>query len=294
MNNIYFHIGLHKTATTWMQKELFSNIRDVDFYSDDFLYENLIRSHENSFEATKFSNAIKVNTSSTLLVYSSERLSGNPHSGTHDSHEIAERIRQVCPKAKIILIVRSQISMIVSNYKQYVKSGGTCTIEEYILPPKDGRIPLFRLNSFKYEILYKHYVDLFGQSNVLILQYENLKSNQQNFVEKIFKFMQISDDQWSKKNDNAEQNISLSDFQIILIRFLNIFGTDSSLTPHKTILYKLARKLVSGIKKYGDNIVTKQYQNDYFAKVHLLVGDYYLESNKELSELTSINFNEYT
>lgn len=31
--------------------------------------------------------------------------------------------------------------MLVSNYKQYVRMRGICGFEEYLSPPRDGRIP---------------------------------------------------------------------------------------------------------------------------------------------------------
>ena len=49
-------------------------------------------------------------------VISHERLSGYPHSGGHDSKEIAHRLAAVFPNAKVVIVIREQKSMILSNY----------------------------------------------------------------------------------------------------------------------------------------------------------------------------------
>ena len=52
------------------------------------------------------------------------RLSGHPYSGGYDSRMIADRVAEVFPEARILIVIREQRSMIVSTYKQYVNAGG--------------------------------------------------------------------------------------------------------------------------------------------------------------------------
>ena len=56
-------------------------------------------------------------------VVSNERLAGHPLSNGFDRRFLAERIKQVFPKAKILLTIREQNSVIMSNYMQYLKYG---------------------------------------------------------------------------------------------------------------------------------------------------------------------------
>jgi hypothetical protein len=59
-----------------------------------------------------------------LPIVSFPRLSGHPYSGGYDSRPIADRIAQVFPEARILIVIREQRSTIVSTYKQYVHAGG--------------------------------------------------------------------------------------------------------------------------------------------------------------------------
>ena len=68
-------------------------------------------------------------------VVSFERFSGNPFSGGYDSKEIADRLVQVFPDARVLVVVREQRSMIVSTYKQYVREGGALPPSKFMLPP---------------------------------------------------------------------------------------------------------------------------------------------------------------
>ena len=42
MTNTIFHIGYHKTATTYLQKHIFNNLASTTFIGHDFIQEHLI------------------------------------------------------------------------------------------------------------------------------------------------------------------------------------------------------------------------------------------------------------
>jgi hypothetical protein len=63
-----------------------------------------------------------------IPMVSSERLSGNPHSGGYDSAVLAERLHQVFPGARVLVMIREQRSMILSSWAQYVRVGGACLL----------------------------------------------------------------------------------------------------------------------------------------------------------------------
>ena len=78
---------------------------------------------------------LEATTGGLIPVLSYERLSGNPHSGGYDSKEIANRLVQVFPDAKILIVIREQKDIILSTYKQYIIEGGACTVKRYLHPP---------------------------------------------------------------------------------------------------------------------------------------------------------------
>ena len=116
MNNTFFHVGMHKTGSTWMQKNIFSPHKNINFLDHDYIYQNIIHPFNNEFDLILPS--IKNNLKDGLNIFSSERLSGNPHSGYYDTSLLIDRMHKISPDAKIIIVLREQKSMIVSCYKQ--------------------------------------------------------------------------------------------------------------------------------------------------------------------------------
>lgn len=120
---LLIHIGYHKTATSWLQNELFISANDVfeplsktnsghstlswKFVRDE---EGYLSSFETNMEVIRKEllkilidkNDIKDN----VFVMSSERLSGTPRSGAFDAKLIAQRLAKAFPAAKILIVIR--------------------------------------------------------------------------------------------------------------------------------------------------------------------------------------------
>ena len=141
------HIGYHKTATTWLQRQCLPRLGDrVALFGLDRLWAELIAPSPLEFDpgrCGRYITDLLAAHPGSVCVFSAERLCGNPHSGGYDAAEMANRIRASFDEAKILIVVREQVAMLVSNYKQYVRMGGICGFEEYLSPPRDGRMPLY-------------------------------------------------------------------------------------------------------------------------------------------------------
>lgn len=281
MHDVVFHVGLHKTASTWLQNEIFAHLKGINYFDQEYIIKNIVLPSDESFTENISQISSKIDTDKPT-VFSSERLSGNPHSGYYDNRILANRIKSIATNAKILLIVRKQESMIVSCYKQYVKSGGCCTIEEYITPVIDGRLPLFDLECLKYERFVSRYVDLFGRDNVLVLPFELLKSNRSDFMSRVGEFLGAN--LLANEISGDKQNVALNDFQISALRSLNVLGGESSLNPHQTRFYVFARKLVALVKKCGHLLAFRMYHANYFERISGIVGDRYKQSNLALNK----------
>jgi hypothetical protein len=182
---LLIHIGYHKTGTSWLKKFVFEN-PTIGFFCANgrHLRRSLIFPHVLNFDPSicrkhlqpVLRNAYEKHFSPVLSV---ERLSGSPHSGGYDSKEIADRLAQAFPQAKVLIVIREQRSIILSSYKQYVNVGGSCSLNNYLQPPARGRgrIPLFSFDHFKYHRLIEYYISLFGLPNLLVHPYELLKLN---------------------------------------------------------------------------------------------------------------------
>ena len=204
INSIDFiHVGYHKTGTTYLQNCGFqgkSDIRLLGGYSSNnndqekslyLLKCKLSELGGDVFCAEKWRedffsiiNSIE-NLEGKILGVSDEALSGNYITGEGD-FEIAERIHKVFGKVKVVIVIRNQIDMIDSIYRQYIHLGGVYSFKKFIR--SEGQNITSKL---KYDKLIGKYIELFGKDNVLILPYENIK-NKSFFLSNVYKFIQIN------------------------------------------------------------------------------------------------------
>jgi len=183
------HIGYHKTASTWLQRHLFGK---QPGYTRLDLDKAIYLQHPFHFDAPAmardYAARLAETPPGTVAVLSNERLSGHPHSGGHDSKEIADRLRAVFPSARILIVVREQKAAILSSYFQFIKKGGLCSLSNYLNPARDGHVPLFNPDHFRYDGLIRYYIDLFGRDRVCVLPYEMFRDAPDRFIERLSVF----------------------------------------------------------------------------------------------------------
>jgi len=186
------HIGYHKTGTTWLQQHLFDR-REAGYCTPiqrSHILGVLVKPNQLDFDAmtcrSRLAPSLARESEKGLIpVVTCERLSGNPHSGGYDTWQIAHRLVDVFPEARVLIVIREQTSIILSCYKQYVKAGGTMPIETYLHPPHDFKVPRFDFQHFAYDRAIRLYQSLFGPERVLVLAYEQFQSNGAEFVKRI-------------------------------------------------------------------------------------------------------------
>lgn len=291
------HLGYHKTATTWLQRHFFPKHPQIDFIGEHKeLSPLLIAPHGFDFEGKiaqnffypKLEQAFKEN---KVPVISAERLSGNPHSGGYDSKEIADRLKEVFSDAKILIMIRHQPEAILSNYKQYIKMGGICTLKEYMFPPQEGRIPLFKLDNFKYHRLANYYAKLFGKENIKIIPYEKFLFHPQLFLEELSGFLGI--DASISFPFQEKVNQSPSDAAILLKRKVNRWHGNDSLFPVTPRFPKITTQLFDLIEKINRKPLVRRYNAHFIEQIQRDIGHYYGESNRQLNDLFNLNLQTY-
>jgi len=181
----FIHIGYTKAASTSLQA-MFAASPKVHFVDRVELMQRLV--FRNSFlyepgaagEFIDEQRRIAAENGQVLMV-SHERLAGNPHSGHYDSKEIAFRLKGLLPDAVVLMVLREQMSMLASIYKQYIRIGGVRRLRDYLLPPADHRVPLFEWQSYRYDVLLEYYYEVFGRSSVRVLLFEDLLADPDAF-----------------------------------------------------------------------------------------------------------------
>jgi len=230
---LLFHLGLHKTGSSWLQTVYFQNHPDIivlnDFHkpwNDPFL-KYLVKTPETHFDASTCRHEFDLlyqkagasgGNENALYTVSAERLSGHPFSGAYDRAQILRRINEVFPESRVLLVIRSQPEAITSVFRQIVAEGSTARIEE-----------LFKQDSWKscgFSLSYwdyYEYVDmaqkLFGKNGVEVFCYEHLRSDIDDFLHKLSKSLGIS--RYKPAEPEEIVNPGLPDMSINTIRRLN-------------------------------------------------------------------------
>jgi hypothetical protein len=305
--SVLVHIGYHKTASTWLQANLFAHpdspMRAVRKSKSDSPSRQIIRIRPLEFDAASvralFEPALqKIGERGLLPVVSNERLSGHPSSGGYDSKEIADRLAAVFPEARVLIVVREQRSVILSAYKQYVLAGGPGSFEQFVHAPVDpaDRLPAFDFRFYEYHHLLRHYRDRFGAESVLVLAYEAFVEDPASFVREIGRFAgrPVDDGLVESLPFAAKRKRAPSASVIEATRWSNRLARRSQYNPSPFLdapwlsdsLRSLARRRV---ERLVPPRIAERRDDAIRRAVAEAVGERYRESNRITAELTGLD-----
>jgi len=195
MKKIVIHLGLHRTGTTFLQKEVFEKMLDVNYIFDDSLHR---------FEILNDINLI-----------SNEGLSlSMPHSYTHRL-QVLKHIKKLFPDAKIIIGFREKKSWLKSCYYRYILSGGTSTYDDYLEVYAENIIDY---DKYLFEVK-KNF------SEVFVYQFEDLKKNPDKVISDMCNFIGCKVPNYKI----VKRNASLNEKQLNTLRLFNKLPSKLSL-----------------------------------------------------------------
>jgi hypothetical protein len=236
-------------------------------------------------------------------VVTAERLSGNPHSGGYDCKELADRLHDVFPDSRVFIVIREQIGMILSSYKQYVRVGGTASLNDYLDPPfyrrsRGLRMPLFRFEYFEYHWLIEYYRELFGSDNVLVLPFEQFSREPKDFTRRIMEFAEADGLQSLDSLPYSKSvNSALTAGTVAMKRRSNVVATQDSVNPWAALPNSRVKRAVDGTVQLLDKLVPSGVQKSLDAKmkkqVQDSVGHRYCASNQRVAEITGLDLKKW-
>jgi hypothetical protein len=307
MDSVLVHIGYHKAASTWLQREFFTDqtgYRWLKKRPRRHPVRRLVLDRPLAFDAVGIRSAFDplledAARAGVVPVVSFERLSGHPFSGGFDVDLIAGRILEVFPEARVLIVVREQRAIIASTYKQYVQAGGACSLGAFLDPPRSrgARVPWFDWRYFEYHHLVEGYNRLFGRERVLTVPVELLVRDGRGFVERIAEFggHVVSDDVLGRLRYGRRSNKARSAPTIAVVRRLNRFGKRTEVNPSLIVESRLAARLSSWLQRTEvlDNWLTRRVATRSTSRLDSFVeqwaGDRYAESNRRLTELIDLD-----
>lgn len=186
---IIVHIGLHRTGTTFLQKDVFEKIKDINYIFDDALH--------------------RIHIEEGINLISNEGLSlSMPHSFVYRI-QVLDFLKTLFPDAKIILGFRDTDKWLKSCYYRYVISGGQLSFDWYLKHYKDNIID-FDKYEFEVKKRFKH---------VYIYTQEDLVKNREGVINGMCNFIGCE----VPKYKVVRRNVSLSGSQLNVVRYFNKF-----------------------------------------------------------------------
>lgn len=310
------HIGLHKTGTSWLQVHLFAN-PDMPFWTaapdsvrkpksrakfGSYLFYrggrgNMLRDDEFDVAVTRAALGGDRVPEGRCLVVSNERLSGHPMSNGIDRAAICDRLHAALPDGRVLIVVREQRAMILSNYMQYLKYGGPRSIEGFLAPEQDARAPGLDPCYWEYDRLVEICHHRFGAGNVLVLPYEMLRKAPQDFVARICCFAGVEPPRQpllSSSRENASQNY-LTAVGLRLLSPVIRSSRGNGFAP-SLLGRRVGQAVHLGLQKYLGLLVPRAL-NDHVKRRLLArverMADLYRDSNRRLEALTGLDLRQY-
>ncbi len=191
---IYFHVGMGKTASTFLQYNVFPEFRDIHY-----------------IQRTKYRKSIKIISAGKDKKY---LVSGELDNRLFENY--IKEFSSFFPGTRTIIILRRHDSWIASQYRRYLKNGYAWSFHDFFDMENDrGYWKQKNLYFFPLIKLLEQYFSF----KPFVLFYDDLRSNPQEFIRKIASYMDAGYD--IKKINLSHRHSSYNEKQLKAILHLS-------------------------------------------------------------------------
>lgn len=231
---IYWHIGYHRTGTTFFRKSLVPCLEGMinseprlRLVQDPITRKALIE------KSTSAETAVP-------LIICNESISGNL---TSDDLAGAKFLAEISRQGKVLISIRSQYSIFPSLYHQYVKEFGVLPKARFV----DSCIERKKCSYFE---LVSEYVRVFGKQNVYLMFYEELMSEPNTYLHGLSKFLGVGDRTFrtvdSTLKTNPRAGTGAIEVRRLLTRVLSLINPRFART---VLRHKWTQQVIGGVEK---------------------------------------------
>lgn len=279
------HVGYHKTGTSWLQRVYLPGHPELQPVGnslapmDDPFLSYLIGQSDWTFDPEHAWRlfAEQAMADERHLVVSAERLSGHPFSGGYDQVRLAERIRAALPGAQVLVVVRDQVTMLESVYRQLVESGYPGSFSS-LFASERWTMPAFDPTMYEYDLVLEQYRRVFGSDRVLMVRYESLQADPDAFVGQLCDFMGVG----FAPAPRMRVNRTVSAEFMIVTRWLNRFRRSER---NRWPLIRLPARAIGAFAGKGGRLVPASSRQLLSGRERVWIAEHYGESNARLSHM---------
>lgn len=209
MRHVVIHIGANKTASTTLQRGLFSKHSGLRYMGEDGVgykeYASIVNSMVNDDDlhfphkecADLFSKQLAEETNKSFL-YSNEDVMTS-----RVPTVCARRLHEFLPNAEILLVIRNQYTAVPSfyaNHGAFLKPAPPSYFHRHVsfedwMEYQVMFIKYGALAGYMFNRLLSIYSELFGEENIHVLLFEEFVENKQLFIEKLSSILHINSDE---------------------------------------------------------------------------------------------------
>lgn len=306
-DRLLIHVGYHKTGTSYLQRLVFNDAAQgfcspVDRH---LLRDVFVRSSPYAFDpaatrAAFLPQVAQVSAARLVPVLSHEQFTGQPAGGGYglrrrereaSRKEVAERIHNTFPEARILIVIREQSAMAHSIYKWLVcgwEGRLSASIEQFLdqSPLEHGYSPLFNFEYLEYHWVIQHFRKLYGDSAVLTLPYEWLRKDPLSFVNRIRVFVDLPH---VDRIPTEHINVGRSAASCQVKRWLNRIVVSPNRPGSVSRAERWAARYSTRLGKYLPGAMHARAEADLKQRIGRLLAGVYAQSNDKTARLTGID-----
>jgi len=193
MSEIYIHIGLHKTGSTFLQYSVFPNLKGIKYFYKPTASDGSC-------------NPFDIEISDKTFISDEELSKSLPERNHKKRLYFINKLKEIYPNAHILLGLRNYDTWLRSCYVEYIKSGGQKSFENY-----KEFYPHYTPEEYKNIVCSKW-------ESVFTYHQEEMKKDTNKIVKEICDFMNVDVPTYSKR----QVNVSLKGWKIPFFRYINI------------------------------------------------------------------------
>lgn len=236
MSDLFFHIGLHKTGTTYLQREYFP-LLPINYMRGSDAYFKLIR---------------EMGSSQEKILISEENLSGELFS-TDKLAQFKSTVKAIAeshPNATILIGFRKHADFLLSAYKQLLHQGGVLSFNEFFNLSNEGILSTEDIN-------FKNMIDYLNEhfKNVFIYTIDDVRDIKK-FDKAVSKLLGVNPVDPSEKQKQINKSIKSTSQVKLLLKMNKIDARLKKVLGIKVLNSKLFKLI-----KFTPRKICQQYMS---------------------------------